>query len=313
MVHGHGVRVVNQVHDDGAGAVRASVLGQVVGPRKLLAALVALEWLVLGVEGAVMALEVLLATEPPAAQLADKCLGRVLRQRLLAAAAIARGLLGRRGSVAVVVARRRIGLGMVIALVRCVVGLLLLLGRRSGLLLGAVRLRLRGRVGDGGAGVHPLSLAGVRLQVVRVVGEAKVLGLEGLAVKVLEVGAAEARVAEGRGVGAGARTSGEGGCGNLLLQVKQAVDQGVLGLESLVDGRRAVCGCTGKLKDCGWREREGKGGCLDERLVPEHKLEVLVVVTETGGRSDADREIARIAKVNVSEIVGWRRDGRRRE
>lgn len=63
------------------------VLGEVIAARKLLAALVALKRLLLGVERAVVALQVLLATESPVAELADKCLGRVLGEGLLAAAA----------------------------------------------------------------------------------------------------------------------------------------------------------------------------------------------------------------------------------
>lgn len=61
-----------EVHDDGAAAVGAGVLRQVVAARELLAAVGALEWLVMSVEGAVVALEMLLAAEAAVAQLADK-------------------------------------------------------------------------------------------------------------------------------------------------------------------------------------------------------------------------------------------------
>jgi hypothetical protein len=70
--------------------VSALVLGQVVAPGELLAALGALERLVAGVERAVVALEVLLTTETAAAQGADERLGRVLDERLLATAAAGR-------------------------------------------------------------------------------------------------------------------------------------------------------------------------------------------------------------------------------
>ena len=71
-------------------------------------------------------------------------------------------------------------------------------------------------------------------------------------------------------------------------------------------------GCTAELED--GRLRERKGCNLDERLVPDGKLVVLVVFSEeTGRRGDADSEMARIAKINVCEIVGGRRCGRQRE
>lgn len=66
------VRVVDQVHNDSAGAVCTRVLGEVVGARELLATLVALEGLVLSVQRAVVTLQVLLSSEPSVAQLADK-------------------------------------------------------------------------------------------------------------------------------------------------------------------------------------------------------------------------------------------------
>jgi hypothetical protein len=68
--------------------VGAGVLGEVVAAGELLTALVALERLVLGVQGAVVALEVLLATETARAQGANESLGRVIRQRLLTAATV---------------------------------------------------------------------------------------------------------------------------------------------------------------------------------------------------------------------------------
>lgn len=74
-------------HDDSAGAVSALVLAQVVGAAELLAAVGALEWLLVGVERAVVALEVLLATEAARAESADEGLGWVVSEGLLTAAA----------------------------------------------------------------------------------------------------------------------------------------------------------------------------------------------------------------------------------
>src|SRR6266566_1759212 len=82
---GNGVGVVDEVHDDGTRAVRAGVLRQVVRPGELLAALMALEGLLLRVEGPVVPLKMLLAPESAVAELAHEGLGRILRQGLLAA------------------------------------------------------------------------------------------------------------------------------------------------------------------------------------------------------------------------------------
>lgn len=101
MVHGwmivtrsssvsHGLGIVNQIHDDGSRAVGTGVLGKVIGTRELLATLVALKRLLLGMQGAVVALEVLLSPESAGAELADECLAGVLSQGLLATAAVRR-------------------------------------------------------------------------------------------------------------------------------------------------------------------------------------------------------------------------------
>lgn len=104
-----GVRVViDEVHDDGTTRVGASVLGEVVAAGELLATLVALKGLLLCVEGAVVTLEVFLAAEAAVAQIANKGLGGILSQRLLASTAAGRGS-NRRS--AVVSGRRGIGLG----------------------------------------------------------------------------------------------------------------------------------------------------------------------------------------------------------
>ena len=84
------LRAVENTHDHGAGAVGTLVLRQVVAARELLAAVSAFEGLVVSVKRAVVALEVLLATEAARAKGADEGLGRILGERLLAAAAAGR-------------------------------------------------------------------------------------------------------------------------------------------------------------------------------------------------------------------------------
>lgn len=219
---GHGVGVVDQVHDDGTSAVGARVLGEVVGARELLTALGALEGLVVRVERPVVAFEVLLAPEPAVAQLADEGLGRVVSKRLLAAAAV--GGCGN-GSGADV-------LGVGRALVVLVLGGTLLL--RRGLLLGAAR------GGLGGSGSHHDRYAGVAVgaldslvlvlvAVLARLGRAgEAAGVEGVGVPEIVV-AGEARVAKGDGVGAGARPAGLGRGGLVLTaEVDKAVYEVVL-------------------------------------------------------------------------------------
>lgn len=82
------VGVIDQVHDDGARSMGACMLGEVVGARELLATLVALEGLVVGVEGPVVALQVLLSAEATVAELADEGLRGVLGQGLLTSATV---------------------------------------------------------------------------------------------------------------------------------------------------------------------------------------------------------------------------------
>ncbi len=64
--------ILQDAHDDSTAAMCSGVLCEVVAARELLAAFIALEWLVLSVEGAVVALEVLLAAEAARAELTDK-------------------------------------------------------------------------------------------------------------------------------------------------------------------------------------------------------------------------------------------------
>jgi hypothetical protein len=70
----------------------ASVLRKIVTAGELLAAFVTFEWLVLGMEGTVVSLEVLLASESTIAYIADEGLGRILSQGLLSASAVDRWL-----------------------------------------------------------------------------------------------------------------------------------------------------------------------------------------------------------------------------
>lgn len=92
----------HDAHDNSAGTVSALVLAEVVAAAELLATVGALEGLVMSVKRAVVALEVLLATEAAGAKSADEGLGGVLSQRLLATAAGGRG---RGARVRVVIAR----------------------------------------------------------------------------------------------------------------------------------------------------------------------------------------------------------------
>jgi hypothetical protein len=79
--------VIEDAHHYCAGAVGALVLRQVVAARELLATVSALEWLLMGMERAVVALKMFLATEAARAKSAYKGLGRILSKRLLAATA----------------------------------------------------------------------------------------------------------------------------------------------------------------------------------------------------------------------------------
>lgn len=138
-----GLGVVNEIHDDGTGAVSAGVLRKVIGARELLAAVVALKRLLLGVKRAVVALEVLLAAEPAVADIADKGLGGILRQGLLAPATAS----GSRQWSRTGILRPRVVLGFVLGFSGIAAGATLVAGRRPA--LGASRLGL-GRAVHGG-------------------------------------------------------------------------------------------------------------------------------------------------------------------
>jgi len=80
--------IFQDTHNDGTTSVSSGMLGEVVTAGELLAALVALEWLILTMEGAVVTLEVFLTSEAAVAKLADKGLGWILGQRLFSATAV---------------------------------------------------------------------------------------------------------------------------------------------------------------------------------------------------------------------------------
>lgn len=74
------IRSIHYVQVNGTSAVSALVLREVVAPGELLAAVGALERLVMSVERAVVALEVFLAAEAARAKSADEGLGGILCQ-----------------------------------------------------------------------------------------------------------------------------------------------------------------------------------------------------------------------------------------
>ena len=209
-------RVVDQVHDNGARAVSASVLGKVVRARELLATLVALEGLILSVQGPVVTLEVLLSSEPSVAQLADEGLGRILSQGLLATAAV----LGRhlRGAATLRSAR---GVSTVVGSVGLwgsAAALALVLGGGLLLLLGLALLAVCGALHLDALGTVAVATCG------RVGGARHAKGLILVVVVVVEA-------LLGGGTRAGARP-GLLRSGRLLLaKVDEAVDKAVLRFE----------------------------------------------------------------------------------
>ena len=98
LVHVSLCRLGKDTHDHSTGTVSALVLAEVIGARELLAAVGALEGLVVSVKRSVVTLEVFLATEAARAEGADECLGGVLSQRLLATTAGGVTALGRSAS-----------------------------------------------------------------------------------------------------------------------------------------------------------------------------------------------------------------------
>jgi len=104
LVHVRLSRLSEDAHDHGTSTVSALVLAEVIRARELLAAVSALERLVVGVKRTVVTLKVFLTTEATRAESADEGLGRVLSQRLLATtagsvAALGRSASGRLGSL----------------------------------------------------------------------------------------------------------------------------------------------------------------------------------------------------------------------
>ena len=72
LVHLVLVWLSEHAHDHSAGAMGALMLAEVVGARELLTAVGALEWLVVGVERPVVALEMFFTSETAAAERADE-------------------------------------------------------------------------------------------------------------------------------------------------------------------------------------------------------------------------------------------------
>ena len=85
--------VLQNPHDDCSTAMCTGVLSKIVRARELLTTLIAFKRLVLRVERAIVTLEVLLTAEAARAKSADKSLGRVFGQRLLAATTVGWGVL----------------------------------------------------------------------------------------------------------------------------------------------------------------------------------------------------------------------------
>lgn len=314
MIHGgvvvtgssvsHGLRVIDQVHDNGARSVGASVLGKVVGAGELLATLVALEGLLLGVQGAVVALEVLLAAEATSAKLTDEGLTRVLSQGLLTTAAVGRS--SARGGAIVGCARRGIAvLGSAglwwcaSALALALLGVLLLLLLRVAALLGLLD------------DIHVLLLGA--LAAVAVVASSRVGGTEhSIGLRLVFTIGREA-------VGGGSRARAGSGSSVVVAQVDKAVDKTVLGgevREVVVNGQTVGHGwChvgeggrgAGRVGDC--------RGCLrvGECVATEHKLAFFLVTAvqsrqsrefgSEGGVDGADSQVARVAKVKVLRWV----------
>ena len=249
VVHAHELGIVDQVHDKRARAVRTGMLGQVVGARELLTALVALERLIVSMQRTVVALEVLLAAETTVADVALEGLGRVFGQGLLAAAAVGRHGEGRRRLLTGL--DRGFGgrVGRVVAL-RLGAGSLLGVLAGLGLLLGAGGLVVGSDV-HGGLACVPCPLAGAglvvraavvlnRLDVVHVL---KLVAEETGLVKRGSAGAgARAAADAGGALNQGASTAGEG---RLVLRVDVGQDgedvkdreaSSELGVERVVEG-----------------------------------------------------------------------------
>ncbi len=185
-----------------------------------------------------MALQVLLATEPPVAELADEGLGGILGERLLPAASV--GLV--RKSVGGAVTLKAVGTIEAGLVNRVGVGLVGRLGAVALFLVGVrCLLRLVARGGGVRSGVHGRLALGLGLLQalvlvlvavlarVRRAGEAADVDGSGV-VKVTEIVLAdEAGWAQGEGVRAGARAGSL--ASRLLAEVDEAVDKIVLGFE----------------------------------------------------------------------------------
>ncbi len=82
--------MLKDLHNNGATAMGAGVLSEVVASRELLTAFIALKWLVMSVERSIVAFEMFLTAEATRAESANEGLRWIFSQGLLAAAAIDR-------------------------------------------------------------------------------------------------------------------------------------------------------------------------------------------------------------------------------
>lgn len=300
------VGLVKDVHDHGTGAVGACMLSKVVRARELLTALVAVEWLVMGMQRAVVTLEVLLAAEAAVAQVTGENLGRVLSQRLLAATAVG----GDRGSDAlsalIILGSGRLARDSDGRLLGRSIGVLASSLSGSGLSVVSSRLGIRLRNsghGEEAARRGALALAGVRRLGALVRGLPRVEELN------LRVGSnrragTRAQAQVGRGNARGRR--------ELSAQVHQGVDKVVVRLQvrELLKNRQVARDEVGR--DRGRRDsrRRRRGLSLQVEVVINisSRAERGVDGRERGREAAlaaADRQVAGIAEV----VVLVRRDG----
>lgn len=308
VVHAHQFGVVDQVHDKRARAMGTGMLRQIVGTRKLLATLAALERLVLSVQRPVVTLEVLLAAETTVANVTLEGLGRVFGQGLLAAAAVGRHRERRRRLLASLDRGfgGRVGFGVVALSLGA--GCLLGVFAGRGLLLGGAGSLVVGSDVHGGLACVPGPLAGAGLAI----GAAVVLNRLNV-VHVLEFVAEKAGLVERSSAGAGARAAAD--AGGALNQRARAAREGrlVLRVDVSQDGEdvkdRKASGELGVE-----RVVEGGGESLRGNALGEVVAVLLVgrvnggeVLGSKGGIDSAHGKLARIADA----VDGDREDGGR--
>ena len=292
---GRSLAILEKVHDDSAATVSSSMLSQVIASGELLATLVALKGLLLGVERAVVSLEVFLTAESSVAEVTNEGLGRVLSERLLAATAVGGGGQGSRASLRARGSTR----------------VLLGIGGSLGSLLVLTRLSVGSSVHDGGNSVVLLVVALLHTLVLVAVlaasggGAGQGRELEGVVLVEREIFVSnEATVAERHNRGTSAGTGSANINGLLTSKVDKAVDKVVLRLK------------VGKLLKGG--EAAGQRGVEVEGLGAGslNLLNLDLVLAQSGqgklggqgGVASRDSEVPGIAEVDVTIR---RRDGSR--